>query len=221
MHRLFKYICFTLLLNIIPTSGKSLLVLIHSNPKLNSDETVPILRSGSKISGIFVTFLENYLNLLIHGFPEKRLNKYCKMLSSLLKEMGYKHAKKLGNVVRDLYHSEIKEELISYREELHKDLPHRREFLTAMNEVFTPSESVLFNDYIIELQEYANKDKLSIDVETYKILSMIVNSVFKLSRRDRKQLEKKLRKAISEYKKAEFDSLGWITQPFSADINFI
>ncbi|KAL0820200.1 hypothetical protein ABMA28_006124 [Loxostege sticticalis] len=99
-----------------------------------------------------------------------------------------------------MYRDELHAELVSYRKELDKPSMLRTEFLEAMNSLFTLKEKLQFNDYLFDLRDYGNEDIIRIDEETKKLLNMIVESVDKLSKNDRKELERKLRKAIKDYK---------------------
>lgn len=166
----------------------------------------PILRN----TGIFVDFLAKLLDLLSStSFPVKKLKKYCKVMHRALRYIGYRFTKKLSRHFKDLslmYGDEIKVVMQKHRRELHKNLLHRTEFLEAMNEVFNLQDNLQFNDYILDVRDYGNEDKLFIHEETSKIINnVILNKIYKLSGKEQNQLEKKLKKAIKEYDGIEYD----------------
>lgn len=167
--------------------------------RMSAVESKPGLRS----EGIFERFLRNYLHMLSRGLTGKQLIKYCRMVSKELKKMEFTYTERLSKHYRRLsrmYREDLESEMEQYRKQLEEKLPHRQNFLQAMNEVFTLQQNLRFDDYNHDLLDFANGHKLSMQEETRKLLNdVIVNSIDKLSNRDQRILEKKLRLAIKEY----------------------
>lgn len=159
---------------------------------------------GLKGEGIFVRFLRNVLDLLSITFPERKLIRYCRVVGRELDKMEYKYTKQLAKHLRYLsrmYREEIKSTMIEYRQALNRTLKYRTEFLEAMNEVFTLKENLKFSDYVYDLRDYGNEDKLLIDEETRKLLNdVILDAITKLSSRAQRDLVKKMKNALSEFK---------------------
>lgn len=158
---------------------------------------------GFNSEGIFVRFLRNGLDLLSTTFPERKLIRYCRVVSRELDKIDYKHTKQLAKHLRYLsrmYREEIKEEMSQYRQALDKSLPFRTEFLQAMNEAFTLRDNLLFGDYVHDLKDYGNEEKLFIAEETRKLLNdVIVGAILKLSSRGQRDLVKLMKKAVYEF----------------------
>lgn len=100
-----------------------------------------------------------------------------------------------------MYRDDIKQEMAEYRKEYDEKLPKRQLFMDAMNEVFTLQHNLRFDDYIQHMVDLGNEHSNipAIQVETRKILEMIVDCVRKLNKNDQRSLEKKLNLAIKEY----------------------
>ncbi|PZC83077.1 hypothetical protein B5X24_HaOG208550 [Helicoverpa armigera] len=157
-----------------------------------------------KSEGIFESFVRNYLDNLSTAFTGKQLIKYCKMMCSELKKMEFTYTEKLAKQFRYLSKmdddEELLEEMAKYRREYDENMPKRQLFLQAMNEVFTLQHNLQFDDYIHEMLDLANRHILTIKKQTRKLLDMIVDCVDKLGDRDKRDLERKMRAAIKEYK---------------------
>lgn len=159
-----------------------------------------------RYEGIFERFIRKTLDVLINDVRGKKLKRYCRYLHRELRTMGFKYTNRLSKIFKDLSKDDsddIKQEFIEYRKEVDKKLPHRIEFFKAINEVFNLQQNVVFEDYLYELRNYGNGDRLAEDLHklTHKILhGIILNSIIKLRYKDQKELEKKLRRAVREYK---------------------
>lgn len=178
----------------------------YSIQGLSYDEDVHVSRQFTiqQNNGIFVRFLMNSMDLLLKTFSERKLIRYCRILSRELDKMEFEYTRQLAKILRRLsrtYRDNIKEEITLYRDALDTQSRLRSEFLKAMDQVFTQKESMQFNDYVHDLKDYGNEDKLFIHEETGKNLNdVIVGSIFKLSARDQTDLRKKMKKAIREFK---------------------
>ena len=154
-----------------------------------------------RIEGIFERFIRRLLELLTTSFPEGRLPKYCRILSRHVTKLEYKYAKRLGKHLKymsQMYSEDVKKELLLYKKILDENRPHSTAFFDAINVAFTLQQHMLFEDYVYELKNYGSKDKLYIDEDTEKLLEIILGSILKLSARDRKDIERKLRYAVKE-----------------------
>lgn len=195
------YVCiFSFILEYSSTSS-SINKLI--NPE-HPNEAVLVQETNLRSEGIFVRFLSNLLELLTTIFPEKKLPKYCRTVGRYVNQLDYRYAKKLAKILRQMsrmHRDELKSELIIYKEELLKRKPCQSDFLEAMNNIFTLQEHIRFDDYIYELMNYGNDDILFIDKETEKIVNdVIMKSIMRQSSKDRSELQKKLKKAVKEFK---------------------
>lgn len=152
---------------------------------------------------IFKTFLKNYLNLLVDGCSGKQLKNHCRVMYTELADFGYKYTKRLSKIYEDLsylYTDLIHEEIKSYLKELDRSKNRRTEFLKALDEAFHAKEIILFENYISDLSDYCNKEKLLIREETHKLLhEVILHGIEKLSYKKQRQLRKKLDSALKEY----------------------
>ncbi|CAH0713157.1 unnamed protein product, partial [Brenthis ino] len=159
--------------------------------------------SGLRTDGIFESFLRRLLELLTTSFPERKLPKYCRILSHHTYDVEYKYAQRLAKHIKymsQMYPEDIKKELVYYKQALDTKRPHRIAFLDAINTAFTLREYIIFDDYVYELQNYGTNDKLYMDEDTEKLINnVILGSILKLSARDRKDLERKLKFAIKEF----------------------
>lgn len=154
-----------------------------------------------RTEGIFERFIRRLLELLTTSFPEGRLPKYCRILSRHVLKLEYKYAKRLGKHLKymsQMYPEDVKEKLLLYNKFLEENRPHTTAFFDAINFAFTLQQHMLFEDYVYELKNYGSKDKLYIDEDTEKLLDTILGNILKLSARDRKDIERKLRYAVKE-----------------------
>lgn len=123
------------------------------------------------MEGSFERFIRSLLDLLSTAFPERKLTRYCRILNRSLREFDYRATRDLAKHFRYLsrmYREDLKEEIVKYRKEYDKKLHYKTEFLHAMNQLFTLRENLLFSDYIHDLKDYGNEDKLNIFEETHK-----------------------------------------------------
>lgn len=195
------YVCiFSLILEFSSTSSRINKLIDPKYP----NETVIVQETNLTSEGIFVRFLSNLLELLTTIFPEKKLPKYCRTVGRYVNQLDYRYAKKLAKHLRQMsrmHRDELKSELIIYKEELLKRKPCQSDFLEAMNNIFTLQEHIRFDDYIYELKNYGKDDILFIDKETEKIVNdVIMKSIKRQSSKDRSELQKKLKKAVKEFK---------------------
>lgn len=152
--------------------------------------------------GIFERFIRRLLDLLTTSFPEKRLPKYCRILSRHIYKLNYKYAKRLAKHLKhmsQMYQEDVKSELLLYNQLLEKKRPNRTAFFDAINTAFTLQQYMQFEDYVYELKNYGSDDKLFIDEDTEKVLQIIMGSILQLSASDRKDIVIKLRHAIKEF----------------------
>lgn len=195
------YVCiFSLILEFSSTSSRINKLIDPKYP----NETVIVQETNLTSEGIFVRFLSNLLELLTTIFPEKKLPKYCRTVGRYVNQLDYRYAKKLAKHLRQMsrmHRDELKSELIIYKEELLKRKPCQSDFLEAMNNIFTLQEHIRFDDYIYELKNYGKDDILFIEKETEKIVNdVIMKSIMRQSSKDRSELQKKLKKAVKEFK---------------------
>lgn len=195
------YVCiFSLILEFSSTSSRINKLIDPKYP----NETVIVQETNLTSGGILVRFLSNLLELLTTIFPEKKLPKYCRTVGRYVNQLDYRYAKKLAKHLRQMsrmHRDELKSELIIYKEELLKRKPCQSDFLEAMNNIFTLQEHIRFDDYIYELKNYGNDDILFIEKETEKIVNdVIMKSIMRQSSKDRSELQKKLKKAVKEFK---------------------
>lgn len=195
------YVCiFSLILEFSSTSSRINKLIDPKYP----NETVIVQETNLTSEGIFVRFLSNLLELLTTIFSEKKLPKYCRTVGRYVNQLDYRYAKKLAKHLRQMsrmHRDELKSELIIYKEELLKRKPCQSDFLEAMNNIFTLQEHIRFDDYIYELKNYGKDYILFIEKETEKIVNdVIMKSIMRQSSKDRSELQKKLKKAVKEFK---------------------
>lgn len=163
-----------------------------------------VARSDVDSEGIFERFVRNYIFMLSTAFFPKDLIKYLRIVEKELRKMEFTYTEKLANKFKSVIkmdRDEALELIASYQEEYDGRSEVIQEFLEAMNEVFTMQQNQQFDDYIQDLKEYASSLKLTIRDETRKLLNdVIVNNIDKLSEHDKRELERKLRHAIKDYR---------------------
>lgn len=154
--------------------------------------------------GIFERFVRNYLFMLATAFVPKKLIKYLRIVEKELKKMEFTYTEKLAKQFRSvikLDRDDALELMGTYQEEYNTRSEVIQEFLNAMNEVFTMQQNQQFDNYILDLKDYASGYKLSMREETKKLLKdVIVNNIDKISEHDKRDLERKLRHAIKDYR---------------------
>lgn len=156
--------------------------------------------------GIFEKFVREYLQLL-KGITGSKVRKYCRTVERHLRDAGYQYTRRLARLFKNWaeFDESIAGDIEKYLQEFDNKLPHRTAFFEAMNHVFTLQQAVLFDDYIYDLTNYGNERKLDMDSETRKLIKdVIIYNIEVLSRSEKRDLEKKLKKAIKEYKRNEF-----------------
>lgn len=177
---------------------------VHFNLK-NLRKEHSLLNENTKKApqpGIFEMFLRRLAGVLATEFSEEKLRNYCKILHKSIEKLNYKYAKQLAKHVKRLsktHRNEISNEIIKYVNKLQNPLLNRIEFLKRMDEVFSQQHNSRFQDYIKDLYDYGNDNKLIIDTETKKIVNLIVESVKKRSMSDQNEIEQALKDAIKEY----------------------
>lgn len=160
--------------------------------------------------GIFERFIKQALDVLISDVKRKKLQRYCRYLHRELRTLDYKYTEKLSEIFRELSkddYQDIQNQLHHYRQEIDKPLPHRIEFFKAINDVFNLQHNILFEDYLYELRNYGTDDRLAEDLQQLNnkiIRGVILNNILKLNYKDQRELERKLRRAVREYR-GEYD----------------
>lgn len=169
-------------------------VVDESNP-----ETIP-----GYSEGIFDRFLRNYLDVLSTAFTGKELKRYCSIMHKELYKMEFTYTKRLAKHFRRLskmHRDNVVDELTQYRRDFDEKLPRQQEFFIAINGAFTLQHNLQFDDYVHALLEFGRGHLLFITIQenTRKILNMILNCIDKMGERERRDLEKIMKKAVKEY----------------------
>lgn len=165
--------------------------------------TSKLLGTEPEYQGTFDLFLKKFL-FLLSGGEEKAVKEICKIFQKYLKSMGYRrYTRKLAKLFKKLSHKdqdEIMSELQEYRDALENKTDKLIAFFKAINAAFTLQQRIRFDDYLNDMENYIRGDKRLINEETRKLLNdVILKSILGLSKRDRIDLEKKLKKMIKEH----------------------